>query len=178
MRYELAAPLLFANLLHWMSPEIFRRWELNAGSVGSVTAVLESEADASQARVLTEDQIALPFTVQGRNVRFFAGTPGTVRVLAGDRELVYSLTLPEVAVASWQPPGSVRRGVPSPSSRGTLSRDLWQILAILGGLGLLVDWLWFGRGVTMLRGATRASIPSVTLIRLRDLFGGLARKAS
>ena len=25
MRYELATPLLFANLLRWMSPEIFRR---------------------------------------------------------------------------------------------------------------------------------------------------------
>ena len=36
MRYELSTPLLFANLLRWMAPEIFRRWELTAGSVGTV----------------------------------------------------------------------------------------------------------------------------------------------
>ena len=39
MRYELATPLLFANLLRWMSPEIFRRWEISGGSVGAVKLV-------------------------------------------------------------------------------------------------------------------------------------------
>src|SRR5205085_2500357 len=34
MRYELATPLLFANLLRWMSPETFRRSETSASSVG------------------------------------------------------------------------------------------------------------------------------------------------
>ena len=29
MRYELATPLLFANLLRWFSPQIFRRWEIS-----------------------------------------------------------------------------------------------------------------------------------------------------
>ncbi|MBS1834891.1 MAG: VWA domain-containing protein, partial [Acidobacteria bacterium] len=29
MRYELAAPLLFANTIRWMEPESFRRWQLN-----------------------------------------------------------------------------------------------------------------------------------------------------
>ena len=38
MRYELSSPLLYANLLRWMAPEIFRRWELTAGSVGTVKA--------------------------------------------------------------------------------------------------------------------------------------------
>ena len=32
MRYELATPLLFANLLRWVSPEIFRQWEIGGGS--------------------------------------------------------------------------------------------------------------------------------------------------
>ena len=40
MRYELAAPLLFANLLRWVSPEIFRRSEIAGGSVGTVKAEL------------------------------------------------------------------------------------------------------------------------------------------
>src|SRR5271157_2401536 len=36
MRYELATPLLFANLLRWVSPEIFRQWEIAGASVGTV----------------------------------------------------------------------------------------------------------------------------------------------
>src|SRR5262249_186258 len=41
MRYELATPLLFANLLHWMSPEIFRRSEISGSSVGAIKVVME-----------------------------------------------------------------------------------------------------------------------------------------
>src|SRR5262249_1599067 len=43
LRYELAAPLLFANILRWMSPQVFRRWELSAGSVGTVKVPLDAD---------------------------------------------------------------------------------------------------------------------------------------
>jgi hypothetical protein len=51
VRYELAIPLLFANLERWVSPEIFRRWELNGGSVGAVRALLEEDVPASAVSV-------------------------------------------------------------------------------------------------------------------------------
>ncbi len=44
MRYELATPLLFANLLRWMSPEIFQRSEISGGSVGSVKLAMDPPA--------------------------------------------------------------------------------------------------------------------------------------
>ena len=158
LRYELATPLLFANILRWMSPEIFRRWELNGGSVGSIAATLDKELDPGSVRVLFDNGKPLPFTVQGRVLRFFSGTPGTVRILAGDRELVYSLTLPEVAEATWEPPAGARRGIPRSGPAEAASRDLWQILALLGGLGLMAEWLLFGRYRGVLRGG---SIPKV-----------------
>jgi hypothetical protein len=40
MRNELATPLLFANILGWLEPETFRRWELHAGSTGAVSVDL------------------------------------------------------------------------------------------------------------------------------------------
>ena len=55
MKYELTTPLLFANILRWMAPDIFRSWELTAGTVGTVDVELESEADPSGIRVVTED---------------------------------------------------------------------------------------------------------------------------
>lgn len=145
LKYELATPLLFANILRWMSPDIFRHWELNGGSVGSVAVTLDKDVDAADVRVAADNQKSLPFTAQGRTVRFFAGTPGTYRVTTGDRDMVYSLTLPEVASAVWEPPASARRGVPRRVPAPVASRDVWQVLALLGGAGLLAEWLLFGR---------------------------------
>ena len=145
LRYELAEPLLFANILRWMAPEIFRRSTLAAGSAGTVTSELDADMRPEDVRVLQEDGTPVPFTTRGHTLRFFAGTPGTVRVLAADRETVYSLTLPELWESKWEFPAGVKRGLPAFRETARASRDLWQALAVLGGLGLLVEWLLFGR---------------------------------
>lgn len=145
MKYELATPLLVANILHWMSPETFRRWEVQAGTVGTVSVPVDKGTSPGSIRVITEDQRTLPFTIEGDSLRFFAGAPGTVRVLNGDRETVYSLTLPDVADSVWRPPQSVKHGIPRMSVTEAAVTDLWPWLALLGGLGLLIDWLMFGR---------------------------------
>jgi hypothetical protein len=144
LRFDLATPLLFANLLRWMEPEAFRRWELVAGSVGTVAVNFDSEKEASGVRVLAENQAELPHTVNGRTLRFYSGTPGTVRVLSESREQVYSLTLPEVADAVWTPAASAKRGIPA-KQFSAYARDLWPWLAGLGALGLMAEWMLFGR---------------------------------
>jgi hypothetical protein len=143
LKFDLTTPLLFANALRWMQPELFRNSELYAGTAGALTLPLDSDAEASQVRV-TADGKQLPFTVRGRTVRLFAGLPGTIQVLTESREQVYSLTLPEVGDVPWQPPAAVLRGVP-PRRAAILSRDLWPLLAMLGALGLAAEWLLFGR---------------------------------
>ena len=150
MRYELATPLLFANVLRWIAPDIFRRRELIAGSVGAVTAAIGADINPSAIRVAQEDgssekAITLPFTVRNRSLQFFAGAPGIVRVTGADRDLVYSLVLPEVSESKWEPPAGVRRGIPPTRQSSTGAVDLWQALACLGAAGLLLDWFWFGR---------------------------------
>lgn len=144
MKYELTTPLLFANIVRWMAPDVFRTWQLTAGTVGTVDAQLESEADPSTIRVQTEDGKVLPFTVEGKTVRFFAGTPGIVRVLTGDRELVYSLTLPQPGDVVWKPT-SGRQGMPGRAPYEPSAKDIWQWLAILAAAGLIADWILFGR---------------------------------
>lgn len=144
LRFDLATPLLFANILSWMEPEIFRHRELIAGTVGTVTVPLEGEGDAGSVRVISDRQQQLPFAVHGSNLRFFAGSPGTVRVITANNDQVYSLTLPEVGDKIWEPPASARHGIPG-RIQEALSRDIWQVLAILGALGLLVEWMLFAR---------------------------------
>ncbi|MBM3724183.1 MAG: VWA domain-containing protein [Acidobacteria bacterium] len=173
LRFELATPLLFANIVQWMAPDSFRRWELNASSAGSITAEVDGEAEEIQ--VTDENNQPVPFTVQDRTLRFFHGTRGTVRLRDGRRESVYSLTLPEVETAVWTPPATVRRGIPRPGSGGPSATDLWRALAILGAAGLVTEWLLFGR-----RRLPFAVASMELSVRLRSLLRkpSLLRRAS
>jgi hypothetical protein len=145
MRYELATPLLFANLLRWISPEIFRRWEISGGSVGAVKLEMDQVTATKDVKVTAEDGSALPFTLRDKTVNFFSGAPGAVRVVAGDREYMYSLTLPELADAKWKPPASALKGIPFFAPVLDRAADLWPWLAVAGALCLLAEWLLFGR---------------------------------
>jgi hypothetical protein len=145
MRYELATPLLFANLLRWVSPEIFRRWEISGGSVGAVKLEMDQNTAQKDVKVTAEDGSALPFTLHDKTVNFFSGAPGAVRVVAGDREYMYSLTLPELADNKWKPPASALKGMPFFAPVLDRASDLWPWLALAGALCLLAEWIIFGR---------------------------------
>ncbi|MDQ6708694.1 MAG: VWA domain-containing protein, partial [Acidobacteriota bacterium] len=95
MQYELAAPLLFANILRWIAPDTYRTLDLAVRSVGTVSVPLDATVAPDQVKVLQADGTPIPFTLRDRSLHFFSGTRGTARVIAGDRESVYSLTLPE-----------------------------------------------------------------------------------
>ncbi len=159
MKFELATPLLFANILRWMMPGNYRRWEVQAGTVGTVTVPIEANTDPSQVHVLDESNRPLPFTLDADSVRFFSGAPGTVRVQTGDREMAYSLTLPDVAEALWHAPAGVRTGIPRAAPADAVATDLWPWLALLGGLGLLADWLLYGRSRAFRLRASRMAAP-------------------
>jgi hypothetical protein len=155
MKYQLTTPLLFANIIRWMQPDAFRSWELTAGAAGTVDVELESETDPNTVRVQTEDGKALPFTIEGKTLRFFTADPGIVRVLAGDREMVYSLTLPQPGDTVWRP-SNVKIGLPGRAPIGPTSRDLWQWLALAGAAGLFADWILYGRIDRRIRAASGA----------------------
>ena len=151
MRYELATPLLFANVLRWMQPAVFRRWELNAGVAGVTTADLGKNVDPAGVTVRSDTGAPVPYTVDAGKVSFFAGSPGNVRVSYGDREIVYSLTLPEIGETAWTPPKGLRRGVPRRNPIDPSPTDLWPWLAALGALGLGAEWMLYGRGQRRVR---------------------------
>jgi hypothetical protein len=145
MRYELATPLLFANSLRWFAPDVFRTRELSTQPVGTVNVALENGVDASALRVVREDGTPVPFTVEGKSLHFYSGAPGIVRVVNGDRESIYSLSLPEMGDTKWKTPADAKKGLPTFRENIQAIHDTWRIFAILGGLGLLAEWLLFGR---------------------------------
>jgi hypothetical protein len=145
MRYELAWPLLFANLLRWVSPEIFLRSEVGAGTVGTVKLQVDDDVTARQVKVTADNGSPVPFTLREKTLDFFVGSPGSVRVLAGDHEYIYSLTLPQLWDTRWDPPPNTHRGIPRFSEVLEHVTDIWPWLALAGGAGLLAEWLLYGR---------------------------------
>jgi uncharacterized membrane protein len=145
MRYELATPLFFANLLEWSAPATFRRREVIAGSPGAVAVELARPAEEDPVRVIRDDGQPLPFTVEGRSLRFFLPEPAGVRVQQGGMEQVYSLTLPDLGDTAWEAPPTVRRGMPSAQGSLAAPRDLWRWLAVLGAVLIALEWWLFAR---------------------------------
>ncbi len=151
LRYELAAPLLIGNILRWLAPDSFRNFDLSASSAGTVNAELAADTAPDSIRVVRQDGQPLPFSLTGRSLHFFSGTPGIVRVIAGNHESVYSLSLPGMWTRKWDPPANVRRGLPAYRETLDNPRDLWQMLAILGAAVFVLEWLLFGRMNRLLR---------------------------
>jgi hypothetical protein len=167
MKYDLATPLLMANILRWMAPEIFRRSDVQAGNVGTVNVALESGVNPANIKVLAENQRALPFTIEGNNLRFFSGAPGNVHVTMGDHETIYSLTLPDVGDIAWRPPANVARGLRRGTAAASAPFNPWPWLALAGGLGLLADWLLYGRSHIARLNPRSASASLVERLRWR-----------
>jgi hypothetical protein len=144
MKFEVTTPLLFANLFHWLSPESLRTLELSVARVGAATVTLDPNERADQVHVATDTGEAVPFTVHAQTLQLFASHPGIIRIASYNRERILSLTLPGVAEHQWQPPVAAAAGLPPIAIWDSHSVSLWQWLAALGALGLLVEWMLFG----------------------------------
>ncbi|HYM09292.1 MAG TPA: VWA domain-containing protein, partial [Bryobacterales bacterium] len=119
---HLVIPLLFANLVRWVSPDLFRASEVTAGPPGVIEADAPAGTRPEQVHVRSAQGRELPFTLVADRLRFFAGQAGTVHVTMPERELVYALNLPEVGDARWTPPPGTKRGVPPASGATPLGR--------------------------------------------------------
>ena len=172
LKFELAAPLLMANIMEWMAPEALRRWELDGERVGTVKVALDANTDPAGIQVTGEDQQPLPFSISENTLQFYSATRGNVRVRAGSRDTVYSLSLPDVGDTAWEAPAKVRRGQGRMAGGASPVHDLWPWLALLGAGLILAEWLLFGR----LRLPVRSGAAPVVNILSR--FTAPFRKAS
>ena len=143
LRYELSMPIVFANILGWMLPEIFTQSDINVQSAGSVSASIPDDSDSSLWQVTRADGTVVPFTRDHHMLHFFSGTRENVRVVGRNRESAYALTLPEMWDIKWQPPADALRGVPRTRGFTPVQSEIWPWLASLGALCLIADWVFF-----------------------------------
>ena len=145
MRYELATPLLFANILKWSHPDLFQRWELNAGSVGTVTAALGKNIDPASISVRSNEICRCRTPWRAGLSDFIVRRPvwsGSATAITNWSTL---LRFPNRR-DTWVAPAGVRRGVPARDPIDRTPTDLWPWLAFLGEAGLILEWLLYGRG--------------------------------
>jgi hypothetical protein len=145
LKFEVTTPILFANILRWLSPESFRTLDLSAAGVGTALVTLDPTERTDQIRVVDDKGLALPFTVHGSSLQLFVAEPSVLHVYSGERERILSLTLPDVGEVEWKIPAGVARGLPRPSRTSGAPVDLWKWLAFLGMSCLLAEWVLFGR---------------------------------
>jgi hypothetical protein len=149
LRYRVSSPILFANLMRWLAPRAFRAVQVSAEPVGLASVALDSGEQLDTVRVNDTEGNAIPFLIQNRTLQFFVESPTVVRITTGQRNRVLSMILPQVATEDWKPPAAVATSMPARSVTGRSASDLWQILACLGGFGLLLEWILFGGSGTI-----------------------------
>jgi len=145
LRFEIATPLLFANIMQWLEPEAFPTGEAFSEALGSVTGHLPDGVDPASVQVLADNGGVLPFSIRGSEIRFFSARPGSVRIKTNAGEQVHSLTLPDVGESEWQPPSQIRRGIPTRTFATMASREIWYWLALFGAAALLMEWLLYAK---------------------------------
>ncbi len=145
LRFEVATPLLFADLLQWLDPAAFRSLTLTAEQVGLLNLTLDSTEQKGALQITDNHGLTLPFTRRQRDMQLFVTRPTTVHVASEERERVIALNLPAVADRLWTPPSNAANGLPVMARFAPPAADLWKWLALAGACGLLAEWLLFGR---------------------------------
>jgi hypothetical protein len=144
MKFQVTTPLLFANLLRWLSPEAVRSVEVAARRVGATDISMDPNERPDDIQVRTDGGDAIPFTIRDGMLELFTAEPKIVRVTSYDRERVFSLTLPQVAEHDWNPPGGSAFGMPAEANWVSSSISVWQWLAALAAGTLVAEWMLFG----------------------------------
>ena len=140
VRYHLPVPLLFLNLVRWLSVEQLEPSYIEMSPAGAGQIELgegESVADVQVAR-----PAVLPLVAQGRHVQFFAMQAlGIDFFHQGRKERLYT-NLPDLAETVWKPFTRHTRNYSAPA---LYALDGWRWLVLAGLATTLLEWWLFAR---------------------------------
>ncbi len=138
---RLTGPLLFANIVSWFAPETFQSVDVEARPPGVLQLPIGAYAD-SEIAVSAPDGTNPVWLRHGDDLRLFSSSRGLIRVRTPSQDSRVSMTLPAPGRAVWDPPATVRRGIPN--SAAVSSAVFWPWMALLAVALLFVDWRLFG----------------------------------
>lgn len=139
---RLTGPLLFANIVSWFAPEAFQTVAVEARSPGVLQMPLGTDDD-SRVSVSTASGLQPVWFHRDNDLRLYRAEPGSLHVTTPAQDARVSMTLPAPSQTTWDPPPTVRRGVPD-STGGLSGIPFWPWLSLLALALLFIDWRWFG----------------------------------
>lgn len=148
LRFESATPVLFADLLRWLSPQSIAAPVVTTAFAGEATTALSLERASRVLSVADANGAAVPFSVHGQLLQFSTNAPSQIHIRFDDGGSLSVPVLADVAEGVWVPPGDSSNGMPKGFAGLPSDVDLWRWLAFFGGIGFLADWFLFGRGRT------------------------------
>lgn len=145
LRFEVATPLLFADLLQWLDPAALRSLTLTAVPVGLIHVSLLPGEQRGRLEVTNGRRMAVPFSRRQADLQVFSDQPTSIHIASDEQERVVSVTLTAVADHVWTVPKEAARGLPASARFAPAAADLWKWLALGAAFTLLLEWFLFGR---------------------------------
>jgi hypothetical protein len=143
VRYEVTTPLLFINLVRWLTAQSIAPTQIAVDHAGAAQIDLADGETLEDIQVMRGGITGTPLLDRDRQVHLFAVQPVSLRFFHQGRKQELAIALPEIAEKQWRPASSQ---LAEPAPHGTLKPgSLWRWLIVLGLAAMLLEWWLFGK---------------------------------
>ena len=143
VRYQVTTPLLWMNLVQWLTANTLAPARIEVGAAGD--AVIQPEQGISPGDIGIRSQAANPPLIfSNTRAQFFAAQPAAVRYMDQGTEEERHLILPQLAVSSWSHANRRQDDSLSLNQAQFPQFESWRWLVLLGLAIACVEWHVFG----------------------------------
>jgi hypothetical protein len=140
VRYEVTTPLLFINLVRWLTAQSIAPTQIAVDHAGPAQIDLAEGGTLEDIQVIQGGMRKPPLLDHDRQVHLFAVQPVALRFFHQGRKQELAIALPGIAEKQWRPTASQL------APREALKNgSLWRWFIVLGLAVMLLEWWLFGK---------------------------------
>jgi Aerotolerance regulator N-terminal len=150
VRYEVTTPLLFLNLVRWLTAQSVVPTQIAVDHAGAAQIDLAGGEALEDVQVIQRGKTDTPLVDRDRQVLLFAVQPVALRYFHQGQKQELRIALPEIAEKQWHPAASQLAPL---RSSPLASGSLWRWFIVLGLVVMFLEWWLFGKRDLTLRGS-------------------------
>jgi hypothetical protein len=140
VRYEVTTPLLFINLVRWLTAGSIAPTEIAVQRAGA------AQIDLTQGETLDDAGIpGIAFSDRDPHVHLYAAHPLDLRFFHQGRKQELAIALPEIAEKQWRPANSQLADLAPPAVFRIQNGSWWRWFILLGLAVMVLEWSLFGK---------------------------------